>query len=167
MNTVTFKGQVLHLEGNMPKVGAPAPDFILTANDLSQRTLRDYAGKALILLTVPSLDTPVCDLEVRQFNADATKLSDKIRIAAVSCDLPFAQKRWCGAAGVSQVETLSDYKERDFGRNYGVLIQELKLLARAIFVIGPDGILRHSQLAPEVSEQPDFLSAWQCIKTLS
>lgn len=100
MNTVTFQGNPLHLEGELPVVGQKAPDFVLAAKDLSPRGLKDYAGKVLVLVSVPSLDTPVCDMEVRRFNTEAAGLSDKVRIVAVSCDLPFAQARWCGAAGV-------------------------------------------------------------------
>ncbi|MGE9986578.1 thiol peroxidase [Desulfovibrio sp. SGI.169] len=166
MNTVTFQGNGLHLEGELPVQGGKAPDFTLAANDLSPRSLSDYAGKVLVLVSVPSLDTPVCDLEVRRFNAEAAALSDKVRIVAVSCDLPFAQARWCGAAGVKAVETLSDYKDTDFGKNYGVLIQELRLLARAIFVVAPDGALAYSQLVPEVTNEPDYDAALAAVKKL-
>lgn len=126
MDTVTFQGKPLHLEGKQPVEGQKAPDFTVAANDLSPRGLKDYAGKVLVLVSVPSLDTPVCDMEVRRFNTEAAKLSDKVRIVAVSCDLPFAQARWCGAAGVKAVETLSDHKDTSFGKNYGVLIKELR-----------------------------------------
>ena len=102
MNTVTFKGTPLHLVGSQPAVGQKAPDFTLAANDMSPRSLKDYDGKVLVLLSVPSLDTPVCDMEVRRFNKEAAALSDKVCIVAISCDLPFAQARWCGAAGVQR-----------------------------------------------------------------
>lgn len=114
MNTVTMEGAPLHLEGSRPRVGEKAPDFTVLTNDLKPRTLGEYEGGILVLLSVPSLDTPVCDMEVRRFNTAAANLSDKVRIAAVSCDLPFAQARWCGAAGVRAVETLSDHKGTDF-----------------------------------------------------
>ena len=159
MNTVTFQGNGLHLEGELPVQGGKAPDFALAANDLSPRSLKDYAGQVLVLVSVPSLDTPVCDLEVRRFNAEAAALSDKVRIVAVSCDLPFAQARWCGAAGVKAVETLSDYKDTRFGRNYGVL-------TRAIFVVAPDGVLAYSQLVPEVTSEPDYDAALAAVKKL-
>ena len=120
MDTVTFKGNVMHLEGTQPAVGGKAPDFTLTANDMSPRSLKDYAGKVLVLVCVPSLDTPVCDMEVRRFNTEAAALSDKVRIVAVSRDLPFAQARWCGAAGVTAVEALSDYRAGAFGKAYGI-----------------------------------------------
>lgn len=164
MATVTFQGNVLHLEGEMPKPGQKAPDFSLTANDLSRKTLADFAGKTLVLATVPSLDTPVCDLEMRYFNEEAGKLSDKCRIAAVSCDLPFAQARWCGANNVKHVEALSDYYDNSFGKAYGVLIQELHLLARAVFVIDDKGIITYTQLVPEVTRQPDYAPVLEAIK---
>ena len=122
MNTVTFMGNPLHLEGNLPVVGQKAPEFTVCNNGLEPRSLKDYEGKIVVLVSVPSLDTPVCDMEVRRFNKEAAALSDKVQILALSCDLPFAQARWCGAAGVQAVESLSDYKDVDFGKNYGVLI---------------------------------------------
>lgn len=164
MSTVTFEGKPLTLEGELPVVGAQAPSFTLAANDLSEKRLRDFLGNPLVLASVPSLDTPVCDLEARHFNAEAAKLSDKVKIAIVSCDLPFAQARWCGAAGANNVVTLSDYKEHDFGRHYGVLIKELKLLARAVFVIDKSGILTYSQLVPEITHQPDYGPVLEAIK---
>lgn len=164
MATVTFEGKPLHLEGELPVVGAQAPSFTLTANDLSEKRLRDFAGKVLVLVTVPSLDTPVCDTEARHFNTEAANLSDDVQIAVVSCDLPFAQARWCGQEGIKNLITLSDYKEHDFGRHYGVLIKELKLLARAVFVIDKSGILTYSQLVPEITHQPDYPPVMEAIK---
>ena len=166
MNTVTFQGNPLHLEGSLPVVGEKAPDFVLAANDLSPRSLKDYAGKVLVLVCVPSLDTPVCDMEVRRFNTEAASLSDKVKIVAASCDLPFAQARWCGAAGVAAVESASDYKDVSLGRSCGVLIQELRLLARAVFVIAPDGKLAYSQLVPEVTHEPDYAAVLDAIRKL-
>lgn len=167
MNTVTFKGTTMHLSGNQPAVGQKAPDFTLTATDMNPKSLKDFAGKVLVLVSVPSLDTPVCDMEVRRFNKEAAALSDKVRIVAVSCDLPFAQARWCGAAGVSAVQTLSDYKEANFGKAYGVLINELHLLARTIFVVAPDGALAYSQIVPEVAHEPDYAAALEAVKKLA
>ena len=117
-----------------------------------------------MLVTVPSLDTPVCDMEVRRFNKEAAALSDKVRIAAVSCDLPFAQARWCGAAGVAAVSSLSDHRDVSFGTNYGVLIKELRLLARAVFVVGADGVLRYVQLVPEVTHEPDYDAVLEAVR---
>ena len=167
MNTVTFMGNPLHLEGNLPVVGQKAPEFTVCNNGLEPRSLKDYAGKIVVLVSVPSLDTPVCDMEVRRFNKEAAALSDKVRIVAVSCDLPFAQARWCGAAGVQSVETLSDYKERSFGKDYGLLIDELRLLARAIVVVAPDGTVAYTQLVAEVASEPDYDAALAAVKKLA
>lgn len=166
MDTVTFKGNVMHLEGTQPAVGGKAPDFTLTANDMSPRSLKDYAGKVLVLVCVPSLDTPTCDMEVRRFNTEAAAQSDKVRIVAVSRDLPFAQARWCGAAGVTAVETLSDYRTAAFAKTYGILIKELDLLARCIFVVAPDGTLAYTQLVGEVAHEPDYAAALEAVKKL-
>lgn len=164
MATITFQGNPLHLEGNLPRVGEKVPAFTLVANDLSPKTLADFAGKVLVLATVPSLDTPVCDLEMRHFNSEAAKLSDKCQIIAVSCDLPFAQARWCGAAGASNVIALSDYMENGFGKSYGVLIRELHLLARAVFVVNAQGVLVYEQLVPEMTDQPNYTPVLEAVK---
>lgn len=164
MATITFQGKTLHLEGSLPKVGEKAPAFTLIANDLSPKTLADFAGKVVVLAAVPSLDTPVCDLEMRHFEAEAAKLSDKCQIIAVSCDLPFAQARWCGAAGASNVIALSDYMENGFGKSYGVLIKELHLLARSVFVVNAQGVLVYEQLVPEMTEQPDYAPVLEAVK---
>lgn len=164
MNTVTFQGNVLHLVGELPEVGKKAPNFSLIAPDLSRKDLTDFAGKVLVLASVPSLDTPVCDLEMRHFNEEAARLSDKARIVAVSCDLPFAQARWCGAAGANNIEALSDYMDNNFGKKYGVLIEELRLLARAVFVVNGDGVLTYRQLVPEVKNAPDYAPVLEAIK---
>ncbi|MDR2574518.1 MAG: thiol peroxidase [Desulfovibrio sp.] len=166
MDTVTFQGSPLRLDGEQPARGAKAPDFELLATNLTKRTLKDYLGKILVLLSVPSLDTPVCDTEVRRFNKEAAGLSDKVRIVAASCDLPFAQVRWCGATGITAVETLSDHKETSFGRNYGVLIKELRLLARAVFVVSPDGTLAYSRIVPEITNEPDYDEVLDAVRKL-
>ncbi|MBQ9406500.1 MAG: thiol peroxidase [Desulfovibrio sp.] len=166
MNTVSFQGKPMHLIGNLPGIGSRPSDFSLVTTDLATRSLDDYKGKALVLVCVPSLDTPVCDMEVRRFNNEAAALSDKVRIAAVSRDLPFAQARWCGAAGVKAVEALSDYKNGDFGKNYGIMIEELMLLARAVFVLAPDGVLTYSQLVPEVTHEPDYAAVLEAVKKI-
>ncbi|MBQ7585694.1 MAG: thiol peroxidase [Desulfovibrionaceae bacterium] len=166
MQTVTFQGQVMHLEGQAPKVGQAAPDFSLTANDMSARDLKHYAGKILVVVAVPSLDTPVCDMEVRRFNTLAADLSQDITIVAVSRDLPFAQARWCGASGTKRVEALSDYRQGSFGKSYGLYIQELDLLARAVFIIDRQGQLRYSQLVAEVANEPDYDAVLEALKAL-
>lgn len=164
MAKVTFQGNELQLEGSLPRVGDKAPDFVLISNSLEPVTLKDFAGKTLVLVCVPSLDTPVCDLETRRFNEEAAKLSDNVKIVAVSRDLPFAQARWCGAANIKNVQTLSDYLARDFGKNYGLTIEKLGLLARAIFVVDAKGVLVYEQLVPEVTNEPDYAAAIEAIK---
>lgn len=164
MNTVTFGGKLMHLEGNFPEVGQKAPDFVLAKTDLSMATLADYKGKVLALLTLPSLDTPICDLEAKRFNQEAAQLSDKLKIVIVSRDLPFAQARWKELASASQIQTLSDYRDDGFGRDYGVMMEENSLLCRAIFVIDENGILRHIQVNPEVRTHPDYDQALEAIK---
>lgn len=164
MNTVTMHGNVLHLEGTVPALGSKAPAFTLLANDLSPRTLNDFAGKVVVLVAVPSLDTGVCDTEVRRFNSEVAALSPDIAILAVSCDLPFAQSRWCGAAGVKAVQTLSDYKEASFGKAYGICIQELRLLTRAVFVIDRSGTLTYSEIVPEIAHEPNYEAALAAAK---
>ena len=167
MNTVTFKGNVLHLEGEMPALNSKIKDFSLLANDLSAKTQKDDEGKVLVIVAVPSLDTGGCDMEVRKFNEKAASLSNDVRIVAVSLDLPFAQGRWCGAAGVKNVETLSDHYNAEFGLTYGILIKELRLLARSIFVYDKTGNLIYSELVPEVTHEPNYDAALEAVqKTL-
>lgn len=156
---VTIHGNPLTLQGSPVKVGDKAPDFTLLTNDLAPATLADYKGKALVLSAVPSLDTPTCDMETRRFNTEAAKLGDNVKILTISADLPFAQKRWCGAAGIDKVQTLSDHKAVEFGLKYGVLIKELRLLARAVFVVDPAGVIVHQQIVPEVASEPDYAAA--------
>ena len=135
VGTVTMKGNPLTLVGNKVNVGDEAPDFVALANDLSEVRLSSFRGKVCIVSSVPSLDTPVCDVETRRFNSEAGSLGSDVVILTISTDLPFAQKRWCGAAGVTNVQTLSDHRDVSFGTSYGVLIKELRLLARAVFVV--------------------------------
>ena len=162
----TLHGNPLHLEGAEPVVGAPAPDFVCTDNDMGARRRTDYAGKVLLVASVPSLDTPVCDLETKRFNSEAASLSENVQVLVVSMDLPFAQKRWCGAAGIENLQTLSDHRDASFGTNWGVLVRELRLLARAVFVVDRDGILRHVQIVPEMGDEPDYAAALQAVKAL-
>lgn len=165
-NLVTFMGKPLTLLGAPVTVGQKAPDFALLDGDLTVKTLADFAGKVLIVAAVPSLDTSVCDTETRRFNAEAAALGEKVRILGVSMDLPFAQKRWCAAAGIDRVQTLSDYREASFGLNWGVLIKELRLLARSVFVIGADGVVKYAQIVPEVTQEPDYAAALAAAKAL-
>ncbi|CCO22708.1 thiol peroxidase [Maridesulfovibrio hydrothermalis] len=163
---ITFQGNPLTLLGDEIKVGDKAPEFSATDNGLAPKTLADYAGKVLILSAVPSLDTPVCDMETRRFNNEAANLGDEIKILTLSMDLPFAQARWCGAAGVEAVETLSDYMSSSFGEAYGVLIKELRLLSRAVFVVDKAGVVQYAQYLNEITEEPDYDSALAAAKKL-
>ena len=163
-NTVTFKGNPLTLVGSLPRVGQKAPDFEVLSNDLSPVKLSDFKGKTLVICSVPSLDTSVCDTEVRRFNEEATSLGDDVAVLAISMDLPFAQKRWCGAAGIKNVQTLSDHRDASFGRAYGVLINELRLLARAVFVVDKKGAIHYIQLVDEMTNEPDYDAALKAAK---
>jgi thiol peroxidase len=156
---VTMRGNPLTLLGPELAIGQKAPDFTLVTNDMATVSLADYAGKALALVSVPSLDTPVCAVETRRFNAEADKLGSDVRILTISMDLPFAQKRWCGAMGIDKVETLSDHREASFGQNYGVLIKELRLLARAVFVVDRNGRITYVELVKEIADEPFYAGA--------
>lgn len=163
---VTFKGTPLTLEGAAPVLGQPAPPFTVLANDLSPVTEATLKGKVTVLITVPSLDTPVCDTEVRRFNTEAAALGPHVQILCVSADLPFAQARWCGAAGIQAVRTLSDHRELALGKAFGVAIKELRLLARAVFVTDASGLLRYEQLVPEITHEPDYPAVLAAVKQL-
>lgn len=156
MTQVTLQGNPLTLSGPQPKPGDNAPDFTVLDTELQPVHLSDYAGKVVILSSVPSLDTPVCDMETRHFNTEAASLSEDIVILTISVDLPFAQKRWCGASGVEQVKTLSDHRDLSFGEHYGLVITELRLLARCVMVVDRQGALRYRELIPEIADEPDY-----------
>jgi thiol peroxidase len=157
---VTFKGNPLTLVGSEVRVGQKAPDFQVLAQDLSPVTLGSSRGKTRLISVVPSLDTPVCDAQTRRFNQEAATLPN-IAILTISADLPFAQKRWCGAAGVDKVQVLSDHKDVSFGTAYGVLIKELRLLSRSIFIIDAGDTVRYVEYVPEVTSHPNYDAALQ------
>lgn len=163
---ITFKGNQFTLLGSELKIGAKAPDFMVVDNGLAPVTLASYPGKIKIISAVPSLDTPVCDMETRRFNQEAAGFPDQVVVLTISLDLPFAQKRWCGAAGIDRVTTLSDYQERSFATGYGILIKELKLLARAIFIIDASDTVRYIQIVPEVTNEPDYAAVIAAVKSL-
>ena len=163
---VTLRGTPFTLVGPEIKVGDKAPDFSVIGNDMKPVTLADTAGKVRILATVPSLDTPVCDAETRRFNEEAANLPG-VEILTVSMDLPMAQKRWCGAAGVTNVRTLSDYRERSLGPAFGVLIKELQLDARAVFVLDKDNTVRYVEYVKEVADHPNYDAALAATKKLA
>ncbi|MDQ3012424.1 MAG: thiol peroxidase [Acidobacteriota bacterium] len=159
MATVTFKGNPVTLQGEEVKAGQPAPDFkIQKSSDMSDYTLASAAGKFRILVAVPSLDTPVCDTEARRFNEEAAKLTD-VEIVTISMDLPFAQKRWCAAAGIDKLITASDHRDASFGKNYGVLISGGpldRIHARSVFVVGPDNTIKYAEYVKDIGEQPNY-----------
>ena len=163
---ITFKGNPFTLLGPELKVGDKAPDFSVVDNGLAPVSLASSTGKIRIISCVPSLDTPVCDTETRRFNQEAASLPGDVVVLTISLDLPFAQKRWCGAAGIDKVTTLSDYRDRSFGQNYGVLIKELLLLTRAIFVVDTQGVLRYIQIVPEVTSEPEYAAVIAAAKAL-
>ncbi len=163
---VTFMGNPLTLLGQEIKVGDKAPDFRVVDNELKPVSLADFKGKIKLISAVPSIDTPVCDTETRRFNQEASRLPDNVAVLTVSMDLPFAQQRWCGAAGIDKVETLSDYQDRSFAANYGVLIKELKLLARCIFVVDATDTVRFIQLVREITSEPDYAAVLDAVEDL-
>ncbi|MFH1103170.1 MAG: thiol peroxidase [Pseudomonadota bacterium] len=165
-NAITLHGNPLTLTGNDIRVGDKAPDAILLDNDLKPVKISDYKGKIVVLSVVPSLDTPVCDMQTRRFNTEAAKL-ENVSILTISMDLPFAQKRWCGAAGIDKVKTLSDHRTATFGEAYGLLIKELRLLARAVLVIDREGVIRYHQLVKEVGKEPDYEAVLAAVKKIS
>uniref|UniRef100_C6E9L8 Thiol peroxidase n=1 Tax=Geobacter sp. (strain M21) TaxID=443144 RepID=C6E9L8_GEOSM len=167
MAQVTFKGNPVTLVGSAVKVGDAAPDFSVVDNSMGAVSLANYQGMVKIVSAVPSLDTPVCDTETRRFNQEAAKLPGDVVVLTISADLPFAQKRWCGAAGIDKVVTLSDYRDRSFALAYGVLIDELKLLSRSIFVIDKQNVIRYIQHVPEVTQEPDYEAALRAARELA
>lgn len=161
---VTFKGQPLTVIGPQLKPGDRAPDFRLLDNDLNEVTLADSAGKVRLISVVPSLDTSICDLQTRRFNEEAANFGPDVVVLTVSVDLPFAQKRWCGAAGVERVQTLSDHRDMNFGDAYGTHIKELRLEQRAVFVVDREGIIRYAEYVPEVAQHPNYDAALAALK---
>lgn len=158
-NIVTFKGNPATLLGPDIKVGDTAPEFRVVDNALQAVTLASNLGKVQLITVVPSIDTPVCDTMTRKFNEKAAKLPENVVVLTVSVDLPFAQKRWCGNAGIEKIRTVSDYQDRSFGLNYGLLLKELKLLARAVYVIDKSGKVAYREIVKEVTAEPDYDAA--------
>ncbi len=158
MAVVTFKGQEVETVGNLPEIGENAPDFTLVANDLSEKNLKDYKGKRIVMNIFPSIDTGVCAASVRKFNEIASQISDSV-VLCISRDLPFAQARFCGAEGLENVETLSDFRTGEFGKKYGVLMSSgplAYLLARAVVIVDENGVVRYTQLVPEITTEPNY-----------
>ncbi len=166
MARITFKGTSISTVGELPKVGSAAPDFRLVDGSLQDRRLSDYAGKAVILNIVPSLDTSVCALSAKRFDAEIGKLPGAAALT-ISCDLPFAQGRFCKAEGVSNVIALSQMRDRSFGRDYGVEILDgplAGLLSRAVVVLDGKGVVRYVQQVPEIAQEPDYAAALSAVK---
>ena len=162
-----MKGNPLTLLGEEIKVGDGAPDCALLDNGLAPVELSSFRGKVLIVCSVPSLDTPVCDIEARRFNEEAAGLAADFAVVVASMDLPFAQKRWSEAAGASDVQTLSDHRDASFGAAYGVLIKELRLLARAVFIIDKEGVVRYVELVKEIADEPDYKAVLAAARKLT
>ncbi|MBU5344416.1 thiol peroxidase [Paenibacillus lautus] len=162
----TFKGNPITLIGPQLKAGDSAPDFTVSKNLLEDVSLKDYAGKIKLISVVPSLDTGVCDAQTRRFNEEAAGLGDDVVILTISADLPFAQARWCGAAGVDRVITLSDYKSHSFGEAYGVLIKEFQLDMRSIFVVDTNDTITYVEYLGEMTEHPNYEAAIDAVKSL-
>ncbi|HLR23251.1 MAG TPA: thiol peroxidase [Pseudogracilibacillus sp.] len=163
MVQVTFNNDPVTLEGTEVKVGDVAPDFTVLANDLSEKSLKDYEGKVKLIATVPSVDTGVCSEETHRFNKEADKL-DNVQVLTISMDLPFAQGRWCAAEGVKNLDLLSDHRDADFGKKYGTLIKELRLNTRAVFVVDADNKVQYVEYVSEVTNHPDYDAALEAAK---
>lgn len=167
MVQVTFKHEPKTLIGTEVKIGDSAPNFTVLANDLSPVTLEDSKGKVRLISVVPSLDTGTCDAQTRKFNESASELGENVVILTISNDLPFAQKRWCAAAGIDAVQTLSDHRDLSFGEAYGVAIKELRLLTRAIFVVDTNDKVTYVEYVPEATEHPNYEKAINAVKALT
>jgi thiol peroxidase len=163
---VTFKGQPLTLVGPELKPGEKAPDFTIIDQSLQPASLKDYAGKVILLSVVPSLDTGICSAQTKRFNEEAAQLPEDVVILTVSMDLPFAQARFCGAENIDRVKVLSDHRDASFAQAYGTLVKELRLECRAIFVIDRDGTIRYVEYVPEIASHPNYDAALQAVKSL-
>ncbi len=161
---VTFQGEPLTLLGPDVQVGQAAPDFTVVDENFSPVKLSDFSGRVVLISAVPSLDTPVCSVQTKRFNAEASKLADEITVLTISEDLPFAQKRFCSSEKIEGHQVLSDHVYRQFGQRYGLFIKDMMLLARAVFVVGKDGIISYRQIVGELSEEPNYESALAAAK---
>jgi thiol peroxidase len=164
---ITFKGNQVSIKGEALKVGEKAPDFTLTGVSMNDVTLKDFEGKCLIISAVPSLDTEVCSIQTQRFNHEAASLGAIASVLTVSMDLPFAQKRWCGDKDAKDVTVASDYKERKFAEGYGLFIEDLHLLARAVFVLDKNHTVKHVEYVSEVTNEPDYDAALSALASLS
>ncbi|MFK3938239.1 thiol peroxidase [Alkalihalobacillus sp. NPDC078783] len=158
MATISFKENPMTILGTEVQVGQKAPDFSVLANDLSEYRLADAKESIKLISVIPSIDTGVCDAQTRRFNEEAGSV-ENVEVLTISVDLPFAQKRWCAASGLEHVQTLSDHKDLAFGKAYGLVMEELRLLARAVFVIDTAGTLVHVEYVSEATNHPDYEKA--------
>ncbi|WP_085991686.1 thiol peroxidase [Oceanobacillus senegalensis] len=163
MANVTFGQEPVTLLGSEVKVGDTAPDFTALSNDLKEVSLENYKGKVKLIAAVPSVDTGVCSAEAKRFNEEASSL-DNVQVLTISMDLPFAQARWCAAEGVKNLDTLSDHRDASFGENYGVLMKENRLLARAVFVVDSENKVTYVEYVPEVTTHPNYEAALEAAK---
>ncbi|MGB2629689.1 MAG: thiol peroxidase [Candidatus Omnitrophota bacterium] len=166
-DAVTFKGNLITLLGNEAKTGQEAPDFKVLDVELNEKGLTDFKDKIKLIASVPSLDTPVCDLQIKRFNDEAAKISKDVAILFISMDLHFAQKRFCQEFNIKKVKTFSDHRDGDFGVKYGVLIKELRLLARAIFVVDKENKIRYVEYVKDITSQPDYETALNALKDIA
>jgi thiol peroxidase len=164
---VTFQGGPLTLVGPEIRVGQKAPDFTVCDAELAPVSMKDFAGKVKLISVTPSLDTPVCDIQAKRFNTEAAKLGDEIVVMNISVDLPFAIARFCSASGIDRIRTLSDHRDLSFGNAYGVVIKELRLLSRAIFVVGKDDTVAYAEYVGEITEHPNYDAALDTAKKLA
>lgn len=164
--TVLFGGNPVALAGNGVKVGDKAPEFSVIDNGLKPVKLSDFKGKVKLISIFPSIDTGVCSIQNRKFNSEAGAYGDKVAFLAISIDLPFALKRFCGAEGISNLQTLSDHRDADFGNKYGFLIKDLRLLARGVVVIDKDDVIQYVEVVPNVGQEPNYDDALKAIKAL-
>lgn len=164
---ITFQGNPLTLMGPALSVGDKAPDFNVLDKGLAPKELKDYENRIKVISVTPSLDTPVCDLQIHWFNEDAANHPDDVSVINISMDLPFALGRFCSTKGIERAEALSDHKDASFGNNWGVLIKELRLLARAVFIVDKDDVIRYIEIVPEVTHEPDYEKALQALKEVS
>lgn len=163
---ITMQGKPLTLVGPDLVAGGKAPDFTLLDADLKEVKLNDLAGKIKVISVTPSLDTPVCDLQLRRFNHEAATLPGDVVVLNVSMDLPFAISRFCATASIDRAKALSDHRDASFGEAYGVLIRELRLLARSIFIVDKDDVVRYREIVPEESNHPDYDKALDALRGL-
>lgn len=163
---VTFGGKKLNLYGEVVKVSDKAPDFKAVNNDLSSFDSKENQGKVVVYSVVPSIDTGVCSLQARTFNEEAEKLGDDVIVITVSCDLPFAQKRFCAQEGIKNSISISDYKDHDFGKKYGFLIEDLALVSRGVVIVDKNGKIAYTEYVKEVSNEVNFEAALDAVKAL-